>query len=88
MNYKPFKRHSYNSPSLQDFELKESVDGSYSLVPVDHSKFDGVDARDFCISSQIKSGVSLSEVNKIQPLNRLSAADKAESIMNNVINSK
>lgn len=88
MNYRPFIPHSYNSPSLKDYELKESVDGTYSLVPFDHSSLDGVDARDFSISSQLKSGVSLSEVNKIQPLNRMSAADKAETIMNNVINSK
>lgn len=85
-NYKSFEPSHYNSDSLSHFTLKESADGTYSLVPFNNEFSKNSLASDYSISSQLKSGVSLSEVHRIQPINRVAAADLGEKLMSNVIN--
>lgn len=84
MNYKTFLRGSYRSDPLPNNVLKQSENGTYALVPFSRDGFADALASDFSISSQLKSGVSLKEVNKVQPLNRVAAADLAENIMSNI----
>lgn len=84
MNYKPFSPCDYKSPPLPNMVLKESVDGTYSLVPFTKDFLGSAKASDYSITSQLKSGVSLEEVNKIQPMNRASAAESANQLMSNI----
>lgn len=88
INYKSFPSKAYDSPPLPHFTLRETVDGTYALVPFTNDFGKSALASDFSISSQLKSGVSLSEVQRLQPLNRASAADLGSQIMSNVQNSK
>lgn len=84
MNYKPFSSCDYKSPPLPNMVLKESVDGAYALVPFTKDFLGSAKASDYSITSQLKSGVSLVEVNKIQPINRVSAAESANQLMSNI----
>lgn len=84
MNYKPFISSDYKSPPLSNMVLKESVDGTYVLVPFTKDFLGSAKASDYSITSQLKSGVSLEEVNKIQPINRASAAESANKLMSNI----
>lgn len=84
MNYKRFIPGDYNSPPLPNKVLKESVDGTYVLAPFSKDFLGSAKASDYSITSQLKSGVSLEEVNKIQPINRASAAESANKLMSNI----
>lgn len=88
INYKTFPSKPYDSTPLPHYTLRETVEGTYALVPFTNEFGKNALASDFSISSQLKSGVSLSEVQRLQPLNRASAADLGSTIMSNVINSK
>lgn len=84
MNYKTFPCGSYHSEPLPNYVLKQSADFTYALVPYNNDAFANVKASDYSLRSQLKSGVNLEEVNKIQPLNRASATDMAVQIMSNI----
>lgn len=83
INYRrSFPRGSYFSSPLPYNVLKESEDGSYSLVPF--VPLDSAKASDYSIRSQIRAGIPLKPCEPLQPLTRSQAADYAGNVMLNL----